>query len=192
MSFMLCQFTFKNFRSYKNETILDLQAVSGQTFQDSLLSSSNDNNKFIPVSVIYGPNGGGKSNVLNAINCAVSLVMKPIIIFKDNIFQESAVELTPFLFDDVCRNEPIEFELYFRPNNEYEYRYIIAVKDAKIEKECLYRRKTGKGGKIVIIFERTLDGIKLGASIRKKNINTEANDQIPYLSFLYINYKFDL
>ena len=34
---MLCQFTFENFKSYKNETILDLQAVSGQNFQDSFV-----------------------------------------------------------------------------------------------------------------------------------------------------------
>ena len=80
---MLCQFTFENFKSYKNETILDLQAVSGQNFQDSLLSNTADKNEFLPVSVIYGPNGGGKSNVLDAINCIVSLVMKPILIFKN-------------------------------------------------------------------------------------------------------------
>lgn len=47
---MLCQFTFENFKSYKNETILDLQAVSGQNFQDSLLSNPADKNGFLPVS----------------------------------------------------------------------------------------------------------------------------------------------
>ena len=82
---MLCQFTFENFKSYKNETILDMQAVGGQNFQESLIYSSSDKKEFLPVSVIYGPNGGGKSNVLDAINCIVSLVMKPILIFKNNM-----------------------------------------------------------------------------------------------------------
>ena len=36
---MLCQFTFKNFKSYKNETVFDMQAVSGQGFENSLLKS---------------------------------------------------------------------------------------------------------------------------------------------------------
>lgn len=134
---MLCQFTFENFKSYKNETILDLQAVSGQNFQDSLLSNTADKNKFLPVSVIYGPNSGGKSNVLDAINCIVSLVMKPILIFKNNTHQNAAMELTPFLFDEDSRNKLTKFELYFRPNDEYEYRYFITITKGIIDKECL-------------------------------------------------------
>lgn len=188
---MLCQFTFENFRSYKNETILDLQAVSEQNFQKSLLKGSNDKNEFLPVSVIYGPNGGGKSNVLNAINCIVSLVMKPIQIFKNNNPQSIVTELAPFLFDDNSKNEPTKFDLYFRPNDKYEYRYFIAITNCVITEEFLYRRKLGKGSRITMIFERSNGKIALGASIKNNKVNTEVNDQIPYLSFLYINYKFE-
>lgn len=42
-----------------------------------------------------------------------------------------------------------------------------------------------------MIFERNSDKIDLGASINKKQINTEVNDTMPYLSFLYINYKLE-
>lgn len=188
---MLCQFTFENFKSYKNETILDLQAVSGQNFQDSLLSNTADKNEFLPVSVIYGPNGGGKSNVLDAINCIVSLVMKPILIFKNNTNQNAAMELTPFLFDEDSRNKPTKFELYFRPNEEYEYRYFITITKGVIDEECLYRRRLGKGSRIAMLFERNCGEIELGASINRKKINLEVNDQMPYLSFLYINYKLE-
>ena len=174
---MLCQFTFGNFKSYKNETILDLQAVSGQNFQDSLLSNTADKNEFLPVSVIYGPNGGGKSNVLDAINCIVSLVMKPILIFKNNTNQNAAMELTPFLFDEDSRNKPTKFELYFRPNEEYEYRYFITITKGVIDEECLYRRKLGKGSRIAMLFERNCGEIELGASINRKKINLEVNDQ---------------
>lgn len=189
--FMLCQFTFENFRSYKDETVLDLQAVSGQNFQSSLLKNISDKNEFLPVSVIYGPNGGGKSNVLNAINCVVSLVMKPIQIFKNNIPQSIGTGLVPFLFDDTSRNKPTKFELYFRPDDEYEYRYFIALTNGIITEELLYRRKLGRGSKITQIFERSGGKIELGASIKNKKVNLEVNDQMPYLSFLYINYKFE-
>jgi hypothetical protein len=60
---MLCQFIFKNFKSYKDETILDLQAISKYGFESSLLKNDSDNKSFLPVSVIYGPNAGEKSNV---------------------------------------------------------------------------------------------------------------------------------
>ena len=122
---MLCQFTFKNFMSYKNETIFDMQAVSSQGFTDSLLKSGDDNKEFLPVLVIYGANAGGKSNVLKALNCVNALVMKPIDIFLNKSISKATVEWTPFLFDNTSRNEPTEFELFFRSDNEYEYKYIL-------------------------------------------------------------------
>lgn len=188
---MLCQFTFRNFKSYKNETILDLQAVNGQNFQDALLSSPNDKNEFLPVSVIYGPNAGGKSNVLSALNSVISLVMKPVLMFENKLIQYETVELTPFLFDETSSKEPTDFEIYFRPNNDYEYKYSISITNGKIEEENLYRRKLGKGGRITAIFERSSNRITLCASINKKNINLDVNEQMPYLSFLYINYKLE-
>ena len=188
---MLCQFTFKNFKSYKNETVFDMQAVSSQGFTDSLLQSGDDSKTYLPVSVIYGPNAGGKSNVLDALNCVNALVMKPILIFKNKVIKKAKVEWTPFLFDDASRNEPTGFELYFRPNNNYEYRYVLKISNGIIIEEYLYRRKIGTRSRIATIFERDSNGIKLGASINKASINTEVNDQMPYLSFLYINYKLD-
>lgn len=188
---MLCQFTFKNFKSYKNETVFDMQAVSSQGFVESLLQSGDDSKIYLPVSVIYGPNAGGKSNVLDALNCVNALVMKPILIFKNKVIKKAKVEWTPFLFDDTSRNEPTEFELYFRPDNNYEYRYYLKITNEKIIEECLYRRKTKPKSRISMLFERNSDAVKLGSSINKASINREVNDQMPYLSFLYINYKLD-
>lgn len=188
---MLCQFTFKNFKSYKNETVFDMQAVSSQGFVDSLLRIGNDKKEYLPVSVIYGPNAGGKSNVLEAFTCLNALVMTPILILKNKQISNVSIKITPFLFNDTSRNEPTEFEIYFCPNSEHEYRYIIKVFEGKIIEECLYRRKFGVKSRISMLFERDSNGIKLGASINKASINTEVNDQMPYLSFLYINYKLE-
>ena len=175
---MLCQFTFKNFKSYKNETVFDMQAVSSQGFVDSLLQSGDDSKTYLPVSVIYGPNAGGKSNVLDALNCVNALVMKPILIFKNKVIKKAKVEWTPFLFDDTSRNEPTEFELYFRPDNNYEYRYSLKITNEKIIEESLYRRKTKSKSRISMLFERNSDVVKLGSSINKASINTDVNDQI--------------
>lgn len=187
---MLCQFTFKNFKSYKNEVTLDLQATKTSGFNESLLQNSNDEEKFLPVSVIYGPNAGGKSNVLEALKTVVSIVMVPIQIFKNNDMSRTSVKWYPFEFDEISYKNPTEFELYFRPNEEYEYKYIIKVFEEKIVEEGLYRCKIGSSRKRVVpIFERNSNNINLGSCI-KKTINTKVNEQMPFLSFLAINYRF--
>lgn len=192
---MLCQFIFKNFYSYKNETIFDLQAESSicssnGTFNESLLQGA-DNKKFLPVSVVYGPNGGGKSNLLKALGFVVGTVVKPIMLLKEYGYGFTNVEFAPFVFDDASKDEPTEFTLFFRPNDEFEYKYFISLTRERILSEDLYCRKTKSGSKTITLFERIENSITLGASIRKANINTNPNDKIPYISFLYINYKLE-
>ena len=60
---MLCQFSFQNFKSYKGETTLDFQAATLPEFKETLITEEKATD-LLPVSVIYGPNGGGKSNLL--------------------------------------------------------------------------------------------------------------------------------
>ena len=64
---MICQFSFKNFMSYKNEVAFDLQAATLPEFADSVIKFEKASS-LLPVSVIYGPNGGGKTNLLNALS----------------------------------------------------------------------------------------------------------------------------
>lgn len=190
---MLCQFIFKNFHSYKNETVFDLQSENSinsenSPFGESLLQGV-DNKRFLPVSVIYGPNGGGKSNLLKALEYVIGIVAKPIMILKEYNFEFADVEFAPFAFNETSKNEPTEFTLFFRPNDEIEYKYSISLTNEKILSEYLYCKKTKSGSKMTTLFERTNNDITLGSSIRKYNINTNPSDQIPYISFLFINYS---
>ena len=54
---MLCQFTFQNFKSYKNETTLDYQAAVLPEFKNTLITETSAPD-LLPVNVVYGPNGG--------------------------------------------------------------------------------------------------------------------------------------
>ena len=191
---MLCQFTFKNFKSYKNETVFDLQSTLIPEFKDTLLKSEEDEAKsFLPVSVVYGPNGGGKSNVLNALACLISAVVRPIKELGKNkvelIFTQPT-DYAPFLFDDSSKKEPTEFEIFFRTKKN-EFRYALSLIKDEIVEEYLYRRSIG-GKKTATIFERYNSKVELGASINKTTVNTEVNPKMPYLSFLAINYNFDV
>ena len=185
---MISKFSFQNFKSYKNETVFDFQASAIPEFEESLIKRDKAS-PLLPVSVIYGPNGGGKSALLMALGNLISIVVDPIKQLQKNIhpvFQQS-VFTQPYLFDENSKNEPTIFDLFFRTELN-EFRYFLSIQENTIIDECLYRRTLG-GKRTATIFERDRDTIDLGASLRSKSINTEINPKMPFLSFLAINYN---
>ena len=186
---MLCQFSFSNFRSYREETTFDFQAAALAEFKDSLIRADKGND-ILPIGVIYGPNGGGKSNLLAALGCVISLVTTPVYELGKNharFIMQQRIPCVPYLFDEESPAEPTRFQLFFRIG-EYEYRYFIALFHSEIQAETLYRRKLG-ASKAAKIFEREDGKITLGPILGSKGINTEVNAKMPLLSFLAINYS---
>lgn len=185
---MLCQFSFQNFKSYKAETTFDFQAAAIPEFGASLLGEEKGG-KLLPVGVVYGPNGGGKSNLLQALSCLITTVVKPIYDLektRENIVIQQKAECEPFLFDDISCNDPTKLEVYFRQGKS-EYRYCLVLKEDEVVSEALYWRTIG-GKRTGMVFERKESDIRLGASINKASINKSVNPKMPYLSFLAINY----
>ena len=186
---MLCQFSFQNFKSYKKETTFDFQASSIPEFANSLIIRDKCS-KVLPVGVIYGPNGGGKTNLLQALACLISTVVKPIHDLEKNrkaLIMQHRVIAEPFLFDHISAQEPSEFQIFFR-TGEYEYRYYLSIFKDEILAETLDRKKIG-GKKPAHIFYREGTEISLGAILKKENVNTSINMKMPFLSFLAINYN---
>ena len=185
---MLCQFSFQNFKSYKAETTFDFQAAAIPEFGASLLGEEKGG-KLLPVGVVYGPNGGGKSNLLQALSCLITTVVKPIYDLektRETIVIQQKAECEPFLFDDISCNDPTKLEVYFRQGKS-EYRYCLVLMEDEVVSEALYWRTIG-GKRTGMVFERKESDIRLGASINKASINKSVNPKMPYLSFLAINY----
>ena len=185
---MIIRFSFQNFKSYKNETILDFQSAAIPEFDDAIIRREKVSS-LLPVSVIYGPNGGGKTNLLMALASLISIVVDPICKLDKNrmkVYQQP-ISCQPFLFDDTSEDAPTVFDLFFR-TVENEFRYYISIQNGEIIDECLYK-KTYTGKKTAMIFERERSNVTLGASLKSKSINTEVNPKMPYLSFLSINYN---
>lgn len=185
---MLCQFSFKNFRSYKETTTFDFQATSIPEFSDTLLKSKKGE-ELLPVGVVYGPNGGGKTNLLLALSSLISTVVKPIYELekaRETVIIQQRVNAVPFRFDEESREMPTEFEVYFR-QNENEYRYNLSICKDEIVEESLYWKKIG-GKRPGMVFDREGAEITLGSSINKSSMNRSVNPKMPYLSFLAINY----
>ncbi len=184
---MIRYFSFSNFKSYKSETVFDFKAASIPEFSESLLGSAGD---ILPVSVLYGPNGGGKSNLLQALACLVSMVVRPVVELEKNrekLVLQQYTPCHPYMLDDRSKDMPTEFQIFFRLGSN-EYRYYIAVEKGEVVSESLYWRAIG-GHKTGMVFERETTEITLGSTINKISVNRQVNPRMPYLSFLAINYE---
>ena len=190
---MLCQFTFSNYRSYRDETTLTMQASSMKEFSQSLLTGSDDQS-FLPVAAVYGPNAGGKSNLLEALGYVRGAVARPIFsLMRGEEGPEGSMSrflrCSPFAFDATHPHQPSEFEVYYRAEG-YEYRYELSVSISEIVAERLSRRKVG-ASRSAMLYEREGGGVKLGPSLRRAGVSVNFNPAIPFLSYLYMNTDLD-
>lgn len=185
---MLCQFTVKNYKSIRDEMTFDMQAASISEHEDKVIKDK-DEELFLPVSAIYGPNGGGKSNVLEALNTLAAKVLRPLYATGDNeerIFLQKKLIIEPFAFSEETKSAPTEFEIFFRTEIA-EYRYILHVKKDVVVYESLDRVKIDTGRRSAL-FERD-EEIVLKGVFAKLKISDELSATLPLLSYLGITYK---
>lgn len=185
---MLCQFTVKNFKSIRDEITFDMQAAAISEHEDRVIKD-NDGELYLPVSAIYGPNGGGKSNVLEAMYTLAIKVLRPLYATGDNaerpLLQRKLI-IEPFAFAEEEKNEPAEFEIFFRTELA-EYRYRLYVKRDVVVYERLDRVKLDTGRKSAL-FVRD-EEIVLKGVFSKLKISDEISETLPLLSYLGITYK---
>ena len=185
---MLCQFTVKNYKSIRDEVTFDMQAAAITEHEDRIIKDY-DEELFLPVFAIYGPNGGGKSNVLEAIYSLAFKVLRPLYAAGENndrIFFQKRSFIEPFVFSKETKNKPTEFEIFFRTDTA-EYRYILHVKKDMVIYESLDRVKLDTGRRSAL-FERGEEIILKGA-FSKLKISDGLSATLPLLSYLGITYK---
>ena len=185
---MLCQFTVKNFKSIRDEMTFDMQAAAISEHEDRIIKDK-DGEAFLPVSAVYGPNGGGKSNVLEALHSLVFKVLRPLYATSDNenaAIRIKRILIEPFAFSAETANAPTEFELFFRTELA-EYRYELTVRKDVIEYERLDRVKLETGRRSAL-FERDENEITLKGVFSKFKISEDLSKTLPLLSYLGITY----
>ena len=186
---MLCQFTVKNFKSIRDEMTFDMQAAAISEHEDRVIKDR-DGELYLPVSAIYGPNGGGKSNVLEALHTLAAKVLRPLYATDDNnnrSFQMKKILIEPFAFGEKEKEAPTEFELFFRTKTA-EYRYILTVKKDIVLYERLDRVKFDTGRRSAL-FERSSEGIELKGAFARLKISDELSETLTLLSYLGITHK---
>ena len=185
---MLCQFTVKNFKSIRDEMTFDMQAAAISEHEDRIIKDQ-DGEVFLPVSALYGPNGGGKTNVLEALHSLVLKVLRPLYATSNDenaAIRIKKILIEPFAFSVETANEPTEFEVFFRTKLA-EYRYELTVRKDVIEYEKLDRIKLETGRRSGL-FERDENEIDLKGDFSKLKISEDLSETLPLLSYLGITY----
>ena len=185
---MLCQFSVKNYKSIRDEVTLDMQAAAISEYEDRIIKDQ-DGEMYLPVSAIYGPNGGGKSNVLAAFHTLIAKILRPLFATEDNdekVFFQRKIIVEPFAFSE-SKNEPTEFELFFRTDLA-EYRYVLHVKRDIVIYESLDRVKLETGRRSAL-FQRNNNGIDLKGAFAKLKVSDDLSKTLTLLSYLGIAYK---
>ena len=129
---MLHQFTFKNFKSFKEETTLDMLASSIKEHPHDVVTDVMEE-KVLKVAAIYGANASGKSNVIEAFATMKNLVLYS---FRQNVFSTKN-DIEPYWFED--KNVPTEFNVIFSTEGDI-YQYGFSVLEGVILEEYLYQR----------------------------------------------------
>lgn len=133
---MLVNFTFKNFRSFRDERTLSMEASSIKELKDSVCRRGRYG--VLPTAVIYGANSSGKSNVLKAL-----LTMRQVLLDSVRLNPTDELDFQPFLLDTVSPQEPTSFEIQFLQDDAL-YRYGFDYNRTQICKEWLYEKRAGQ------------------------------------------------
>lgn len=187
---MLSQFTVKNYKNIKEEITLDMQATAISEHEDRIINAE-DGEKFLPLAVIYGPNGGGKSNVLEALHTLEAKLLRPVCATCDNKecgYKARKIPVKPFEFSEKTKNEPTEFEVFFRTKLA-EYRYILHVKGDVVLYESLDRIKLNTRRRSALFSRNDNGEISLKGIFSKFKISDDISETLPFISYLGIIYK---
>lgn len=131
---MLIEFSVANFRSLRDRQTFSLAKAKGDELAETNTFTALAFNEFdlLRSAAIYGPNAGGKSNFLRAMQ-----VMKKIVLESATSLQRGdKLPVTPFRLSQAANHAPSEFEATFIVN-QVRYQYGFSATEERIHEEWL-------------------------------------------------------
>lgn len=152
---MLLEFSCSNHKSIREEIIFSAIASSDNTFENRMIKFSNI--RVLKSAVIYGANGSGKSNFIDAIAFVKDLVMYSI-----NNQPGQGIQQTPHKLDGYERESTYKIQ-YVKNNTRYVFGF--SLRNMLVTDEYLYYFPNNKQTRI---FERSEDSFVEGSKFRGK------------------------
>lgn len=161
---MIISFRFKNFRSFLDETFIDMKAVNYKEHPNHLVTAGNK--RLIKTLAVYGANASGKTNLFLAFASFHSFIFWQLFSLKDiprkhfmSVLQFSSMdEILPFHTDETDP-QPTEMELSFMSGQRI-YEYGFSVCGQKILTEYLTVDNH-------VVFTRTAGELSIGRQYEK-------------------------
>lgn len=181
---MLIEFSVKNYRSFWESQAISMAAGPAKELieENTFASSLPELPRMLRSAVVYGPNGGGKSNLIKALN-----FMQEFVLLSAKESQEGErIDLKPFLLHPEGSSLPSEFEVVFIEDG-MRYQYGFAATNNQVTHEWLL---AFPGNRSQRWFERSYDPKKekeewyLGAKLtgQKKIWQTSTRSNALFLS----------
>lgn len=176
---MLMQFNFSNFKSYLNETTLDLSSTNLSELKSNIINYKK-NEEYLKVIAIYGSNASGKSNVLDAFQQMKFWVLKSFVLSTER----KVIPLKRFHFSELGKTGNSLFEVFFTiDGNEYQYGYSLDEKS--IHAEWLYKRNFKFKSKYDLVFERENEEFNLSPKLNTaKGLISSMNEKTLLVTLL--------
>jgi AAA15 family ATPase/GTPase len=180
---MLLEFKVKNFKAFKEEAIFSMIPTKVKDLENSILKKAADGKEYkaLPTSIVYGANGTGKTNIIEAMEDFREIILAGNILNKEPSHFTNAshanLELIPNVYSK--NDEETAFSISFI-NNSKVFKYGLSARFGKfIDKN--YKRTITKEQLFIddkeLFYRDINNGIKLNFKDIKEFISTDFNEQ---------------
>ena len=178
---MLLRVIIKNFLSFNGLEQFDLFPNHKRVTHSHHIYQRNPNPDVLKMSVIYGANGAGKSNLIKAVSFVKRFVS------SDTFLNADSIKNWKFCLKPQKAGEPLFLAIEYETEERDVFLYSVEVNDNGIQKEVLKTSGTNNPG--TEIFMRTASEVTLRGDITKEMRDIINNWVIehPFASLFTIN-----
>ena len=178
---MLLRVIIKNFLSFNGLEQFDLFPNHKRVTHSHHIYQHSPNPDVLKMSVIYGANGAGKSNLIKALSFVKRFVL------SDTFLDADSIKNWKFCLKPQKANEPLFLAIEYETEEREVFLYSVEINDNGVQKEVLKTSGTNNPG--VEIFVRTASEVTLRGDITKEMRVIISNWVIehPFASLFTIN-----